>query len=443
MQTALLKPISIGALALLLAGCAAPSGVSQLASRAHAIIPNNPPLAAPAGNASPANQTTDDAALKAVIQKANTEQQQAFAQHDPSVMRDTATDSYYQQMVQTNSDLSNVGVAAIKLMKLQWGQISVNGSQAQANTSETWQTTYGDGTTDTETDPNVYTLVPQNGSWVISDDQQPDSQLQQPAPATRTAPAPGAQPGPVSVPASSGHSQNWSGYEATGGTYTAVSGTWTVPQVDGASAAGADATWVGIGGVQSRDLIQAGTEATATGSGRVRYDAWVETLPQVSHPVPLPVSPGDSVSVSISEQSPGQWLVNLKDSTSGQSYQVTEQYNSSHSSAEWIEEAPSGGRQQVPLDNFGTVSFSDASAVKNGQTVTPAQASAQPITMIDFSRQPAATPSALGSDGKTFSVSRTGSISPTQAIPGGRFVVIPGATGRGRSPFRVRPGLGL
>src|SRR6185437_4762107 len=102
-------------------------------------------------------------------------------------------------------------------------------------------------------------------------------------------------------------SQNWSGYEATGGKFTAVNGTWTVPQVS-ADTPGAEATWVGIGGVTSHDLIQAGTESDVSGNGRVRYSAWVETLPQASQPVHLAVNPGDSVSVSVSEQTPGQWL---------------------------------------------------------------------------------------------------------------------------------------
>src|SRR5580692_4075887 len=42
---------------------------------------------------------------------------------------------------------------------------------------------------------------------------------------------------------------NWSGYVATDGTYTSVSGSWTVPTVTNASGDVADATWVGIGGV--------------------------------------------------------------------------------------------------------------------------------------------------------------------------------------------------
>src|SRR5690348_4888732 len=60
-----------------------------------------------------------------------------------------------------------------------------------------------------------------------------------------------------------GTSSNWAGYVAEGGTYTGVSGAWhvPVPQDSAATSVAADATWVGIGGVESHDLIQAGTQA--------------------------------------------------------------------------------------------------------------------------------------------------------------------------------------
>ena len=48
----------------------------------------------------------------------------------------------------------------------------------------------------------------------------------------------------------------------------------------------------------------------------------------------------------------------LANNTTGQTYDTTQTYTSSHSSAEWVEEAPSGGRGGVlPLDNFGTIQF--------------------------------------------------------------------------------------
>jgi hypothetical protein len=138
----------------------------------------------------------------------------------------------------------------------------------------------------------------------------------------------------------------------------------------------------------------------------------------------LAVRPGDSVTVSISEQSQGLWQISFQNNTTGKNYQTTVQYNSSNSSAEWVEEAPSGaGYGVMPLDSFGTINFSNASAVQNGQTVNLSQAGAQPITMLGSSGQKLAVPSSIGGDGASFSVSRTNaSATPT---PSGR-----GTTGR-------------
>ncbi len=204
-----------------------------------------------------------------------------------------------------------------------------------------------------------------------------------------------------------GASLNWSGYMMTDGTFTGAKGTWTVPTVDERSGFGVDATWVGIGGVGSRDLIQAGTQAAVSPNGQVNYEAFFEILPDFSRPLNININGGDSVTVSLNKQTDNQWLITLKNNTSGESTQIKENYNSSLSSAEWIEEAPSGGRRILPLDNFGTVQFSDASAIKDGQTVNLSEAQAQPIIMADFSGQILASVSNLGSDGASFSVERT------------------------------------
>jgi hypothetical protein len=442
---------------------AAPNGGGQTAQAA--------PTATAATSTDPNQQ-----AIQQIIQQGDNEQAQAFANNDPTVMQDSSTSDFYQSQVSVNQDLHDNGVTDIKLINIDWGQIKVTGANATATAFETWTTTYSDGTTEQSRDRNEYTLVQQNGSWVISGDDHPDDNIGQGAPGASQpgAPAasqpgasspgqgqgqgqgqggvPGGRPGrgrgnpgtgnpgtgnPGSGNPGSGNpgsgipgsgipgggfpggtqprvpsqdvSQNWSGYAATGGTYTAVSGTWTVPQFAPNSSAGADATWVGIGGVNTRDLIQAGTQQTVSGSGSTQYQAWVETLPQASHPVPLTINPGDSISISIT-QSPDaqdQWQVSYKNDTTGQTYQVTEHYTSSLSSAEWIEEAPSAARgRQIPLDNFGSINFSQGTAVKDGQNVNIADSGAKPITMVSRGTGQTAKPSNLGTDGASFTVTQ-------------------------------------
>jgi hypothetical protein len=381
------------------------------------------------------------ATIQQVIQRANTEQAQALSTQNPSVMSDTATAGYYQQLVQTNQSLLSQGVTTIELTSLTWGPVNVSGTTATATTTETWLTTFSDSTTMESTDSNLYTLVDQDGSWLIQDDQQPTAAgtSAQATPSASLAPpaTPGttAPPQPTELPSGltgRNTSRNWSGYAATGTGYTAVSGTWTVPQLAASGAAGVGATWVGIGGINSRDLIQAGTQDVASGSGQSQFQAWIEMLPAASQQVPLVVAPGDSVSVSITKQSAGAgaWQIAFKNNTSGQTYQATVQYTSSQSSVEWIEEAPAGRGGILPLDNFGSVQFSEATASQNGKTVDLAQAGAQPITLLNATNQALAVPSPIASDGSSFKVARTSAPATTTTASGAP----------GRRPGRTQTG---
>jgi Peptidase A4 family len=369
-----------------------------------------------------------NAIIQQVIQRSNDEQVQAIASRDSSVMADTVTSDHYQELVEINQSLLDNGVSSISLVHLEWGAVAVSGSSATATTYETWRTIFGDGTSDQSRDRNDYTLVLDNGSWRISADDHPDEIPGSPAPGTTTPP----QTQPFPFPDNQNTSHNWSGYAATGGGYTEVTGTWTVPQFSPDGPAGIDAAWVGIGGVRSRDLIQAGTQQSVSGSGRTQYEAWIEMLPRASRPVPLQVHAGDSITVDISEHSPSQWQIQFTNNTTGQTYQTTQQYTSSHSSAEWVEEAPSGGRGGgvLPLDNFGSIQFSAGSAVKNGQGLSIADAGARPITMVGNNNQALAVPSELGSDGGSFTVSRT----DAPATSSGR-------RGFGQVPFPIVPSI--
>jgi peptidase A4-like protein len=357
----------------------------------------------------------DVSAIQNVIQKANQEQVQAVAAKNPTLMQDTAMTNFYQQSVQTLNDLLNLGVTSIQLVDLNWGPITqTDASTAQATTYETWSTTFSDGSTMKETNTNVYTMVLQNGSWKVQDDQHPNNQ---PSPSTSPSGATSPETPVAPADAATGQtpSRNWSGYVASGGTFTAVSGMWTVPNVS-AGTSGMDATWIGIGGVDATDLIQAGTQATVE-SGQVVYSAIWETLPQAAQFVPLTIKAGDQMSVSITQQDSGAWQISIKDATSGQSWAKSVTYSSSLSSAEWIEEAPATGRFTIlPLDSFGSVTFSSATTVENGQTRTIAQANAEPITMNNGTGQALAQASNIDASGTSFTVIRT-SVAAGSVIP--------------------------
>ncbi len=374
-------------------------GGAALATRAGLVSTGAKTATTPASG----TQSGSAAAVRAVIQLANQKQQQAFSQDKPTLMRGTATAAYYAQLVALDTRLRNSGVTAIQLRSATFGQVAVQSTTAQATTTETWQATFKGGSTTTNTTVNNYNLVLVGGAWKISSDTQPRTNI--PPSSTSPGSTPTASPTPGSAPTTVGTtSRNWSGYVATGGTFTGVRGTWTVPTVS-TTGTGTDATWVGIGGTTTTDLIQAGTQATVD-NGVVQYSAWTETLPQASQTVPLTVNAGDALTVSITQPSSGAWNITIQNATSGGSYSGTITYASSESSAEWIEEAPSSGGGVVLLDRFGTVQFTNLSAVKNQQTVTPAAAGAMSVTMINSSGVQLAIPSALGAGGASFSVTR-------------------------------------
>jgi hypothetical protein len=387
-----LRMLAALALALTLAACTTsfdPGSIGRL------IIGSAP--ASPTTTTTSASAQNEQDAVKRVIERANQAQATAFNTGDSSAMKDTATTSFYTQLLQTNRELAASGVTRIELVATEFQDVSVTGSTATATTLETWRITYHDGagSEEQQTARNEYALVRQDGAWKIQTDDQP----------TATRPAPQGRTAPGVPAAASSTSSNWSGYSASGGTYTAVTGTWTVPNVS-ATQAGADATWVGIGGIDSNDLIQAGTQATVSG-GEVAYEAWIEMLPSSSRPVSLSVNPGDSVTVTLTQKDAVNWTIAMKNNTTSQRYSTTVTYRSSNSSAEWVQEAPSVGRGTIPLDDFGILSFSDATAVRDGKTLDLRALGAQAITMINGARQPLAQPSVIGADGTSFTVART------------------------------------
>lgn len=375
---------------------------------ARALTPQFLPAAGPTAAAGTRTATADAAAHAAItnaIQQANAAQAAAFATNDPTAMQATSTATHYTEMVRVNSDLTAGGVTSIALLNMSVGPITVNGSAATAITTETWTSTFADGSTYKSTDENDYTLVLEGGSWKIAGNTQPNATSGGGSGITVPTPAPNPQ-APTSG-AVRGTSRNWSGYIATAGaTYTSVTGTWVIAKPD-PKTPGIDATWVGIGGANTTDLIQAGTEATVSPDGTVTYDAWTETLPQSTRTVTLSVNAGDTITVTLTEQSAGSWHVEMKDVTTNRTYTTTLRYNSSKSSAEWIQEAPSLGRGIAPLDSFGSVKFSAASTVVDGNKQSLKAAGARPVTMTNGASQALAIPSAIGADGASFSVDRT------------------------------------
>jgi hypothetical protein len=206
-------------------------------------------------------------------------------------------------------------------------------------------------------------------------------------------------------------SLNWSGYAVTpsGGAVTAVSSKFTVPSA-GLVPPGFAATWTGIGGYNTSDLIQAGTaEQSAPDNPLVgpQYYAWYELLPDsetqltgCSGDTNCTVTPGDAITVDISQVSGNTWGISMTDAGHW-SWSKNVAYSSSQSSGEWILEAPTLVAQTL-LAPVGTVHFGPTSTyTTGGATHTIAQGDPTQI-FLSPGVVNEATPSALASDGQSF-----------------------------------------
>ena len=197
-------------------------------------------------------------------------------------------------------------------------------------------------------------------------------------------------------------STDWSGWDVTGGTYTSVSASWTVPTVTcttGETSYSAD--WVGLDGDGSDSVEQIGTSSDCD-PGTPSYTAWYEFYPEASVQLTNPVKAGDNISASVvSVAGTDEFKLVLTDTTQGWTKTETgESPSGTGASAEIIAEAPSGSSRQnsvLPLADFKAVTFTDV--LVDGKAIGANSAAAK-IAMVDSSGSPMATTSALTANNK-------------------------------------------
>ena len=217
-----------------------------------------------------------------------------------------------------------------------------------------------------------------------------------------TAVAVGASP--AVADSTSSVSANWSGYQVTpaygSNGFSDVSGSWVQPSANcNTGNAAYSAFWVGLGGgAQAQSLEQVGTQADCSSSGQASYYAWYELVPNAPVQLSMQIVPGDQIAAEVNV-SGNSVTIKITDQTTGASFnRVLQMSNPDTSSAEWIAEAPSSCQNGVgsvctplPLADFGTAKFSNASATADGYTGT--------ITDPSWSAQPVALDSSLGGQG--------------------------------------------
>jgi hypothetical protein len=187
-----------------------------------------------------------------------------------------------------------------------------------------------------------------------------------------------------------GTSTNWSGgalYAPGGESIKVINGEWTIPHVS-APTEGRQyyaASWIGMDGDGSSDVLQAGVECEVHESGGTITQSiypWWEWYPEPEVRITsVPVEPGHKMMVSIWTNPPGAGATEGKifftNKTTGvyTSFIVPVPKGTSFvgNCAEWIVGVPTVAGQLGPLANYGAVTFTQCEAflTKGSKIVHP------------------------------------------------------------------------
>lgn len=213
---------------------------------------------------------------------------------------------------------------------------------------------------------------------------------------------------------SSASSTNWAGYavSTSNGAVSAVQGTFVVPKFHGSCSGAynfsAAAFWVGIDGFSSGTVEQTGVAIECYSVlyvSAVTYFAWYEFYPSAMVVLSMTISPGDTVHAKVSYSS-STYTISLADASTGNSYTSSfTGVSANRSSAEWIAEAPSSSSGILPLVDFGSVSFSKATATVSGSSHPIGSYASYQLTMVNSAGTAnKAVPGSLNAAGKGFKV---------------------------------------
>jgi hypothetical protein len=208
-------------------------------------------------------------------------------------------------------------------------------------------------------------------------------------------------------------SYNWSGYTVTGTDFTSAKGSWIVPTGTCAKTPNSYAvSWVGIDGWTSTTVEQAGT-AVFCNKTTASYFAWYEFYPAASVAIStVPVKPGDKITSEITYKD-SDFTLEITDETTGKTFSITKAVSgAARSSAEWITEAPGVATGIVNLSDFTKVEFGDdytdikgtneATDSAHSGVISAFGTSVLKVTEVDFLGYTQDTPSALSTDGTSF-----------------------------------------
>ncbi|KAH9931596.1 peptidase A4 family-domain-containing protein [Fomitopsis serialis] len=195
------------------------------------------------------------------------------------------------------------------------------------------------------------------------------------------------QPEELSNVSQVSYSSNWAGavWEKSSGTFKSVTGTFVVPTPStpsGGSGSYSASAWVGIDGdTCGNAILQTGVDFTVDG-GSVSYDAWYEWYPDYAYDFSgISFSSGDTVKLTVTASSTTAGKAVIENVSTGKtvSKSITSSSALCEENAEWIVEDYEEGSSLVPFADFGTVTFTGASASTGSGSTGPSGA-----TIIDI-----------------------------------------------------------
>ncbi|KAK6220571.1 hypothetical protein LQW54_002016 [Pestalotiopsis sp. IQ-011] len=178
------------------------------------------------------------------------------------------------------------------------------------------------------------------------------------------------------------YSTNWAGAVLIGTGYTSVTAEIVVPTPETPSGGSsrteyAASAWVGID-----SFPETGVDFYVEGS-EVAFDAWYEWYPDYAYDFSgITIAAGDTIKMTVTATSKSAGTAVIENVTKGTT--VTHSFSGEtdtlcETNAEWIVEDFSSGNSLVPFADFGTVTFTDASATTSSGTVGVSDA-----TIIDI-----------------------------------------------------------
>jgi hypothetical protein len=213
----------------------------------------------------------------------------------------------------------------------------------------------------------------------------------------------------------------WAGYAVTGSDFTYVQGSWIVSPVDCTKTPNTDSSeWVGIDGWSSNTVEQTGTDADCNGKTPFYY-VWYEFYPLNTVVInDVSIAPGDKFSASVTYDGNDEYTVSITNETTKESFSKEVAFKGAdgsgapkRNSAEWIEEMDGNKLSDFDVDPFGELytKLSDGTDSATDSTISGPIADFGSAVQESISTkngssgsQDTAVPSALASDGASFTV---------------------------------------